>query len=123
MITSNEKRAAIIKHLQAGESKKEIAKWLSVSVRTINRIWNKYLKTGSYDPEPLNNGRKPKVSEETMDRIMLKIKEQPDITLAELIEEFELNISQSALCRRLKKLGLTFKKRHSIQMSKNVMIS
>jgi arginine repressor len=40
-----------------------------------------------------------------------KIREQPDITLHELIDEFNLPISQSALCRRLRKLGLTFKKK------------
>jgi transposase len=121
MVVSNEKRADIIKHLQAGESKENVAKWFFVSVRTITRIWNKFLLSGSYEPEPLNNGRKPKVSEEMMERIVLKIKEAPDITLGELIEEFELNISKSALCRRLIKRGLTFKKRRSIQMIKSAM--
>lgn len=119
MVISNEKRADIIKHMQAGENKKDISKWLFVSVKTIKRIWNKFLTTGNYEPEPLNNGRKPKVSEEDMDKIVIKIKEQPDITLEELIEQFELSISKSALCRRLIKIGLSFKKRHCIQMSKN----
>lgn len=122
MVLSNEKRADIIRHLQAGESKEDIAKWLFVSVRTIRRIWCKFLTTGSYKPEPLNNGRKPRVSKEMMDKIVLKIKEIPDITLEELIEEFDLTISKSALCRRLIKLGLTFKKRRSIQMSKSAMM-
>jgi transposase len=122
MVISNEKRADIIKHLQAGESMKDISKWLFVSIKTIKRIWHKYLTTGSYEPEPLNNGRKPQVSEETMDKIVLRIKELPDITLEELIDEFNLNISKSALCRRLIKIGLTFKKRHSIQMSKNALM-
>jgi transposase len=119
MVTSNEKRADIIKHLQAGESKKDIAKWFFVSVRTIRRIWHKFLTSGSYKPEPLNNGRKPKVDKETMDKIVSRIKELPDITLEELIEEFDLKISISALCRRLIKIGLTLKKRRSIQMNKN----
>jgi transposase len=122
MVTSNEKRSEIIKHLQAGERKEDIAKWLFVSVRTIRRIWKKFLTTGNYNPEPLNNGRKPKVSEETMVKVVSKIKEQPDITLQELIEEFELTISKSALCRRLIKIGLTLKKRRSIQMSKNALM-
>jgi transposase len=123
MVISNEKRADIIKHLQAGERKEDISKWLFVSVRTINRIWRKFLTSGNYKPEPLNNGRKPKVSKETMDKIVLRIKELPDITLEELIEEFDLGISVSALCRRLIKVGLTLKKRRSIQMSKNAKTS
>jgi transposase len=120
MVISNEKRADIIKHLQAGKTKEDIAKWFFVSVRSIRRLWHKFLSSGDYKPEPLNNGRKPKVSDETMKRIVLRINELPDITLEELIEEFDLTISKSALCGRLIKLGLTFKKRHSIQMNKNV---
>jgi transposase len=123
MTISNEKRGDIIKHLQAGEKKEDIVKWFFVSIRTINRLWRKFLASGSYKPEPLNNGRKPKVSKETMDNIVARIKEQPDMTLEEMIEEFNLDISKSALCRRLIKLGLTLKKRRSILMSKNERIS
>jgi transposase len=107
---SNEKRSDIVKHLQAGESMKDVAKWYFVCVLTVKRIWNKFLTSGSYEPEPLNRGRKPKVSEETMDKIVVKIKEKPDMTLHEIIDEFNLGISKSALCRRLNKLGLTVKK-------------
>jgi len=116
---SNEKRNAIVKHIQAGESKQDIAKWLSICTRTATRVYNKYLQTGTCKPEPLNCGRKPKVTNQTMTAIVEKIKQQPNITLNELIEEFDLKISQAALCKRLKKLDLTFKKRHSIQANKN----
>ena len=116
---SNDTRAAIVKHMQAGENKKDIAKWLFVCVRTITRIWNKFTTVGSYEPEPQNSGRKPLVSDETMSLVVLKIKEVPDMTLLELIEEFNLPISQSALCRRLNSLDLTYKKRRSILTDKN----
>jgi len=43
----------------------------------------------------------------------------PDMTLLELIEEFNLPFTESTLCRRLIKRGLTFKKRHSTQMGEN----
>jgi transposase len=105
--------------MQAGESKQDIAKWLLICVRTVTRVYNKYLQTGTYQPQPLNCGRKPKVTNQTMTDIVTKIKQQPDITLNELIEEFDLKISQATLCKRLKKLGLTFKKRHSTQVNKN----
>jgi transposase len=58
-----------------------------------------------------------------MTDIVEKIKQHPDITLNELLEEFDLKISQAALCKRLKKLGLTFKKRHSTQVNKNKTMS
>ena len=116
---SNEKRADIVQHMQAGESKENIAKWLFVCVRTVTRVWNKFKSSGSYEPEPLNCGRKPLVSAETMDKVQKKIKEQPDITLLELIEEFDLKISESALCKRLIALGLTYKKKRSTPKPKS----
>ena len=41
----SEKRADIIKHMEAGESKKNISKWLFICERTITRIWNKFKTT------------------------------------------------------------------------------
>ena len=120
---SNEKRADIVKHMRAGERKDNIAKWLFVHVRTVTRVWNKYQEVGSYEPEPSNSGRKALVSEETMKQVTLKIKETPDITLRELIEEFSLGISESALCKRLIKLGMTYKKRRCIQTDGSVKTS
>lgn len=120
---TNEKRADIIKHMEAGESKDTISKWLFVCKRTITRVWNKFKVTGSYEALPQNSGRKPLVSEDTMKKVVSKIKEQSDITLLEIIEEFNLPISESALCKRLIKLGLTYKKRLSFQMHKSVKMS
>jgi Transposase and inactivated derivatives len=120
---SNEKRADIIKHMQAGESKENIAKWLLVCVRTVTRVWNKFTVFGSYEPEPQGSGRKPLVSDKVMDQVVLKIKETPDITLLELIDEFSLPISESALCKRLIKLGFSFKKRQLIRQSKTAPTS
>ena len=116
---SNDKREAIIRHKQAGESEANISKCLFIHQCTVHRVWKKHKETGNYEPRPLNNGRKPKVSKETMDKVVMKIKEMPDMTLKELIDEFILGISQAALCKRLIKLGLSFKKRHSIQTDKN----
>jgi len=119
MVLSNEKRADIIRHIESGEPVADICKWFFVNESTVRRLWRRYKATGNYKPLPLNNVRKPMVSEETMEKILEKIKEVPDITLSEIVDEFELKISISALCRRLIKRGLTFKKRHSTPKSKN----
>jgi len=105
--------------MQEGKSTKDVAEGLLVSIRTVERVWRKYQKQGYYQPEPLNCGRKPLVDKATMGKVVEKIYEQPDITLQELIDTFNLSISQSALCRRLRRLGLTFKQRLSIQTNKN----
>jgi transposase len=106
--------------MQEGKNTKDVAKWLLVSIRTVERIWRKYQKQGHYQPEPLNCGRKPLVNKTTMDKVVEKIQEHPDITLQKLIDEFKLPISQSALCRRLRKLGLTFKRRHATHPNKQI---
>lgn len=116
---SNEKRAAIVKHMQANERKEDIAKWLFICVRTVTRVWKKFIELETYEAAPRNSGRKPLVSEETMDLVVARIEETPDRTLLELIEEFKLPISESALCKRLIKLGLTYKKRRSIPKHNN----
>ena len=116
---SKEKRADIINHMQAGESREDIAKWLRVNVKTVKRVWKRYQDTGSYEALPNTGGRKPLITDEVMDKIALKIKEVADMTLIELIEEFNLPFSESALSRRLTKRGLTYKKRLSILTEEN----
>lgn len=119
---SEEKREMIINHKKNGEKGTEIASWLFISEDTVSRIWMMYIETGSYLPAPQNCGRKPAVNGETMNEIVLAIQETPDKTLIELIEDFKLQISQSALHRRLKKLGFTYKKRRYSQSHSNEKI-
>ena len=49
---SNDKRADIVAAKQRGEPVVVIKKWFNVSDSTISRIWNKFKKTGSYEPVP-----------------------------------------------------------------------
>jgi transposase len=116
---SSEKRADIIRHMEAGKSQSEIAEWLFVCVHTVSRVWTKYKRSGSPEPEPQNSGRKPLVSDEVMGRVVSKIKEVPDMTLFELIEEFDLPISKAALSKRLIRLGFTYKKKLSIRLQES----
>jgi transposase len=108
-------REAIITHKLVGKNENEIARWLCISKSSVTKIWALYRKQNSVTPRPHNKGRKPAFGQEVTDRIVVKIKEQPDITLEELVEAFDLKISISALCRKLKKLNFNFKKRHFSQ--------
>ena len=116
---SREKRADIVSHMKAGAKKEDISNWLFITVKTVERVWKRYNETGSYEALPNGGGRKALVSDETMNQVVSKIKEKNDITLLELIEEFKLPFTESALSRRLTKLGLTFKKRQCIRTGKN----
>ena len=115
---TNDKRENIIAAKQRKESVEQIKKWLNVSSSTISRVWNRFLKTGSYDPIPYT-GRKSDIAPEKDEEIKATIKEKPDITAEELIEKLTLNLTTSGLYRRLSKMGLSFKKRRSMLMDKN----
>lgn len=112
---TNRERETIVFHKRNGERNEIISKWMRVSISSITRIWKLYKTTGGYAPKPQNSGRKPMVTNAQMDMVIEKIREQPDITLQNLIDELSLGISESALCRRLCAMGFTLKKRHSIR--------
>jgi transposase len=120
---SNEIRKKIVIHKLNKVKQADIAKWLIISESSVTKVWRLYRQTGSWLPNPKNSGRKPLVSDETMQKIVAEIDKNCDITLAELIDLFELIISESALCKRLIKLGLTLKKRRSIPTAKSGLTS
>lgn len=115
---SNSDRMKIIKHKNNGETEEKIAKWLFISKSSVTKIWGKFQKTGKIMSEP-RIGRKPKVTEEEMEKVIEKQKEKPDMTINELIAEFELDITESGMSKKLKKAGMTFKKRQHTQKSRN----
>ena len=108
---SKEMREAIIYHKQNGAKNKEIAKWLLINEKSVKRIWKKYKEEKTIEVKAYRSGRRPAFCDVKLKKIVEKIREQPDITLEELIEQFHIKISISALSRKLTKLDLTFKKR------------
>jgi transposase len=108
---STDVRKRIIEAKEKGDSIQKIAREKGVGTNTIACLLRLYRETGSYEPRPLNNGRKGKLSEEMLKRIEERIKEQPDIALYELKEELGLPISLPGLCKIINgKLGLRRKK-------------
>jgi len=123
MPLSQEIREKIVYHKKNGEKNADIIKWLRVSKNSVTRIWKQYKSQNTIEPKPHNKGRKPAFCDKKMEQIRAKIAEQPDITLDELVEYFKLNISISALCRKLTKLDLTFKKRRYFQKNSSARMS
>jgi transposase len=96
-----------LKQKKRGESEKNIMKWVKNTSRSsIVKIWKLYRTTGSYQPKPYK-GNNRKITSQTEEKIRQTISEKPDITLQELIDELSLNVGESGLSRRLKKMGLT----------------
>ena len=114
---SKEIREKIIYHKQNGEKESEIAKWLLINKSTVTKIWKQYREEKTLESKVRNRGRKSAFCEKKLEQITAKISEQPDITLEELVEHFELNISISDLSRKLKQINMTLKKRRCFQKS------
>jgi len=100
--TDNKTRENIILAMQRKEKRGTIALWLNVSISTIDKVWRKFKETGTPLPIPYT-GRKSSLTQEQNQQIHAKIQQTPNITLNELINELNLNISQSGLSRHLKK--------------------
>ncbi len=91
---------------------KMIAQAYGVSEREVYKLAAQMRETGSVDVRTGNCGRKPKLTEEDLERVDNAIQAQPDITLGELITNLELDISKSRLGRIVReKLGYSRKKK------------
>ena len=117
---SRDLRKRIIEAKLRGDTEDKIAFEKEVGKSTITKLWALYRETGSYEPRPNPNGRKPALSQQQLEHITDRINKQPDITLRELIEELNLPVCISALCRTVKnKLGFCFKKTlHGIEQKR-----
>jgi transposase len=100
---SNDLRKRILAAKEEGASHAKIARDLRVSVSAITRLLALYRETGSLEARPVHAGRKPRLGEEMLGKIAARIKERPDITLKQLIDEFSLPVSVPALCKTIKK--------------------
>jgi len=116
--TDNKTRENIVLAMQRKEKRSTTALWLNVSISTIDKVWKKFKATGNHHPIPYT-GRKSDLTPQQDTQIRTKIQQQPDITLLELIDELQLDLTQSGLSKHLKAMGLTFKKRRSMLMDKS----
>lgn len=119
---SNEKRELIIEAKERGETEKNIAKWLKISERSVTTIWRLYRETGNYLPTPYP-GRKPILTPEKWEEVIVLVTNAPDKTLEEIIEELSLPIRKSRLSVLLIESGYSLKKRQFIPQSKTAKMS
>jgi len=108
---SNDLRKRIIDAKLRGDTEDSIAKEKEVNKSTITKLWSLYKETGSYEARPNTGGRKPALSQQQLQMITNKINQQSDITLQEWIDELNLPVCVSALCRTVNnKLLFSYKK-------------
>jgi len=113
---SQDLRERIVRGREAGEGVAELAKRYKVAVRTVYKYWQRYRDHSELQGRQ-HGGHKRSYLEAHDQELRQWIGEKNDITLAELQRRFwqdiQLCIGTSSIWRRIEKLGLSLKKKHS----------
>ncbi len=105
-------RDRVARYVLAGHSRREAAKVFGIGVSSAIRFVAQYLKTGSVAPRRQGGDRRSKLKS-AGDYVLRRVREVPDISLAELTEELAAQgvaIHYSNVSRYLKAHDLTYKK-------------
>ena len=102
----------------------QVAALFLIGTATVKRWIAMFRKTNSLAPKPYTGCNPPKIPSENFEIVEKLIKEKPDITLSELSSSYEditgIKVSTSAMDRTLKRMGVTRKKKHFMQMNERV---
>jgi transposase len=112
---SQDLRDRIIEALEAErDTRQGIADTFGVSRSYVQKVWRRWRDTGQRTPLPHGGGRVRTLATHT-ERIRAEVKQQPDVTLAELCERLARGkrprASVSMMCRELQRLKLPRKKK------------
>ena len=109
MAYSKERRLEVLAAYESGLGTREIALHFGCSESWVRRVKQEYREQGKTEPATTRN-RIPKWAAYS-DQIQKEIAECPDITLGELKQKLNTELSRRTLCTALKKLKLTLKKK------------
>jgi len=113
---SSDLRERIIAACQVGEeSQGKIAQRFMVSRVFVNRLFNRFKRTGSSAPRARGGGNPGKIHEPERELMRGWLKNQPDLTCSELrerlVEHGGVDVDESTISRHLIDMGLSRKKR------------
>jgi len=122
---SQDLRDRVLQASDRGMKTKQIAKNFSVSPSWVRRVKQRRRETGETTHRPMGG---PGVTIVDREQLAALVHDHPDATLAELRTLLGVQCALSTLCKALKKIGLTFKKKRSrprsriARMSRNVVL-
>lgn len=121
---SNDLRARIVDRVvYHGEAYDVVAAYFQVGSATVNRVVNRFRRTGSFEPLPRGGGNPPWISDDELPTLRALVAEKPDRTAAELAREwtrrFGAALSRSSMVRALARAGMSVKKSPSAPPSKS----
>ena len=112
-------RTLVVKAYTSGvATRKQLAEIFGYHIQSIGNWIREYKREGRIAPRPKGH-RKSVFSLEEREQLVALLKNNVDITLAEIKEHFGKNCSLSAIHRIVVGLEFVVKKRHSRQANKN----
>lgn len=109
---AGELRVRVIRLVEGGASRREAADQFDVSVSSAIRWVQRFRDDGTSEPMPRGGSTSP--LEKYSERILALIREQPDLTLDEMVlalRKRRIPASRSALSRFFARHGITVKKK------------
>ena len=94
-----------------------VAALFDVSINCVANYLRLRDETGSVQPRPYHGGRAPAIPAHRYEELRQLLADQPDLTLEQLRDRLHLDCSLAAICRTLKKLNLTRKKKRCTRPS------
>jgi transposase len=110
-------RKRVLEDCDAGGRTRKVALKYRVSESWVRRLKQRRRESGEIAPRPSRNKRQPQWLSDA-DRLQELVAQQPDATLRELRERLGVSMSVMTLCRALRSLHLTFKKKLSRRPNK-----
>lgn len=107
----NETRKLLIDAWNKTHNAKEIAECFSVDTSTVYRLEKRMRETGSVETRVSLRGRKPALSQSDLQNIDQLIQAQSDITIHEIREKLQLQVSDETVRKAVLKLGYVYKKK------------
>lgn len=114
---SMELRRRVWAACEAGETTSEVAERFGVSPAWVRRLKQRLREEGTIQPRASGGDRRGKFDAASLAKLARQVDAQPDATLEQLAawtqEQLGISCSVMAICRALKRIGLTLKKNDS----------
>jgi transposase len=112
-------RERVIEAYDAGRgSSRQLAQVFGVSSAWIRKLLRLRRETGSVAAKAYRHGPRPRLSGRQLERLAELVRRHPDATLADLRRRLRVDCSLVTIHRALVKLGLSYKKSHSVPVNR-----
>jgi transposase len=118
MISLDLRERILTSYDQKEGTREEVAQRYRVSLGMVKKLLQQRRHTGDIGPRYYRCGRRPMIVPMHRQRFRELLERRPDLTLEQLREATALDCTVQAIHYVLKKMGLTYKKKHSVLPNK-----